>query len=85
MFVGRMTELTYDALSQVSGGADSFGRCGPGNGWSWLGDVRTAECAAHDQAVRQAQQNGSSYLRAQLQALPKLPAAVGSYFRERFK
>jgi hypothetical protein len=84
MIVGCMTELTYDQLCQVTGGDDSFGRCGPGSGWSWLGNVRTPECAAHDQAVRDAQANGSSYLGAQLQALPKLPAAVASYFRERF-
>ena len=79
-----MTELTYDQLAHVIGGADdSFGRCGPGNDWSWLGNVRTPECAAHDQAVRDALNNGASYLGAQAQALPQLPAAVGSYVRSK--
>jgi hypothetical protein len=81
MIVGCMTELTYDELAWVTGGDDSFGRCGPGNRWSFLGDVRTPQCAAHDQAVRDALQSGSSYIGAQIQALPKLPAAVASYAR----
>ena len=29
--------------------------------------------------------NGSSQLGAQIRGLPQLPAAIGSYFRERFK
>jgi hypothetical protein len=79
-----MTELTYDQLAAVIGGADdSFGRCGPGNSWGFLGDVRTPECQAHDQAVRDAQNSGASYLQAQVQALPQLPAAVGSYVKSK--
>jgi hypothetical protein len=81
MLVGDMTELTSDELARVTGGDDSFGRCGPGNSLPFLGDVRTPECAAHDQAVRDALGNGSSYLGAQIKALPKLPAAVASYVR----
>lgn len=71
-------------LERVRGGADipAFGRCGPADRWQLLGDVYTPECAAHDAAVRGALANGSSPLRAQLEALPKLPAAVGSYVRE---
>ncbi|HEX5057947.1 MAG TPA: hypothetical protein VFV99_01250 [Kofleriaceae bacterium] len=81
-----MTEVAPSDLMAVIGGADpSFGRCGPGSSWKILGDVRTPECAAHDQAVQTAIQNGHSYLGAQLQALPKLGPAIGSYFRERFK
>lgn len=81
IFVCRMTEVTADQLAGVIGGDDSYGRCGPGNSWKYLGDVRTPECAAHDQAVRSALANGSSYLGAQWQALPKLPAAIGSYVK----
>jgi hypothetical protein len=80
-----MTELTSHQLDAVAGGADSFGRCGPGDKFQWLlGNVYTPECMAHDQAVRDATAQGSSYLGAQIKALPKLPAAVGSYFRKRF-
>jgi hypothetical protein len=79
-----MTELTPDQLAAAHGGADSFGRCGPGNALPFLGNVYTPECKAHDQAVRDARASGSSYLGAQWKALPKLPAAVGSYFRARF-
>jgi bacteriocin-like protein len=82
IFVCAMTELTHHELAAVIGGADdSFGRCGPGNSWRFLGEVRTPECAAHDKAVRDARSSGSSYLGAQWQALPKLPAAIGSYVK----
>ena len=30
-------------LEQVRGGVDDFGRCGPGSGWKWLGNVYTPE------------------------------------------
>ena len=77
-----MTEVTSQQLAAVIGGADaSYGRCGPGNSWRFLGDVRTRECAAHDRAVRDALDHGSSYWGAQLRALPKLPAAIGSYVK----
>jgi hypothetical protein len=85
ILVCHMTELTYDQLAGVIGaGDDSFGRCGPGNSWGFLGDVRTPQCAAHDQAVKDAQANGASYLEAQAQSLSTLPAAVGSYIKSRF-
>jgi hypothetical protein len=80
-----VTELTSDQLADVTGGADSaFGRCGPGFALPWLGNVYTPQCKAHDQAVQDAMKGGSSYLGAQVKALPKLPAAVGSYFKARF-
>ena len=84
-----MTELTTQQLCAVVGGYEptpaSFGRCGPGEGMAFLGDVRTPECAAHDRVVRDALASGTSRVGAQIRALPQLPAAVGSYFRERFK
>ena len=64
-------------------GDNAFGRCGPGTSWRWLGDVYTPECAAHDTAVRGALAQGSSHVMAHVKALPKLPAAVGSYVRAR--
>ena len=79
--VGEMTELTSRELSAVHGGEDSFGRCGPGDSLQFLGNVRTPECLAHDQAVRNAMNNGSSYLGAQMRALPLFPAAAASWFR----
>jgi hypothetical protein len=89
MFARIMT-LTTVELETVRGGAaaqqDSFGRCGPGNSMQWLlGNIYTPECKAHDAAVRSFRQQGSSYLMAQLKALPQFPAAAGSWFRERFK
>jgi hypothetical protein len=85
MFVGCMTELTAQQLAYVVGAADTFGRCGPGDKLQGLlGNIYTPECKAHDQAVRDARKQGSSYLGAQMKALPKLPAAVRSYFRARF-
>ena len=85
-----MTEVTLEQLDTVLGGQnppspETLGRCGPDNGWQFLGNVRTPECAAHDRVVRDALANGSSQLGAQIRGLPLLPAAIGSYFRERFK
>jgi hypothetical protein len=72
---------------QSQGGPDpaTLGRCGPDNRWRWLGDVYTPECKAHDQAVRDGLAGGSSRIGAHWNALPLLPQAVGSYFRERFR
>ncbi len=74
-------------LAQVCGGDDnnSFGRCGPGSSWRWLGDVYTPACARHDAAVRGRLANGSSHFMAHLKSLPLLPAAVGSYVREQLR
>lgn len=70
-------------LEHVVGGADAtpanLGRCGPGDGMAWLGDVRTPECLRHDQLVRDNLAQGSSKPMAHVKALPALPAAVGSY------
>jgi hypothetical protein len=79
-------------LTRVAGGEGapatvgdaSFGRCGPGAGWKWLGDVYTPQCQAHDAAVRGELAQGTPPWKAHLNALPLLPAAVGSYFRARF-
>jgi hypothetical protein len=73
--------LDDSALSRVTGGADdpSFGRCGPGARWGFLGNVYTPQCAAHDRAVRGGIKTGSSKLMAHVRALPLLPAAIGSY------
>jgi hypothetical protein len=74
--------LDGETLAIVRGGQDaSFGRCGPRDGWKWLGDVRTRECATHDAAVRGELANGTPGWLAHVKALPKLPAAVGSYVR----
>ena len=74
-------------LGQVTGGADAstVGRCGPDGGMSWLGNVYTPECKAHDLATRNGTPGGQPTLMSHLRALPLLPAAIGSYFRERFK
>lgn len=68
-------------LAAVTGGAEptAFGRCGPGEGMAWLGDVRTPECARHDALVGQYLAEGSSKAMAHLKASPALPAAIGSY------
>ncbi|MEZ4398540.1 MAG: hypothetical protein R3B06_00870 [Kofleriaceae bacterium] len=67
-------------LSHVLGGAGpSFGRCGPGDSWKFLGDVRTEACARHDGLVDQYKAEGSSPAMAHLRAAPALPAAIGSY------
>ena len=82
-----MSKLTDDLLATVRGGANpgydpnanALGRVGPGRGWSWLGNYYTPEALAHDQTVRQ---HGGG-LWGQVRALPKLPAAAGSYLRAR--
>ena len=78
-------------LAQVAGGDappaindDSFGRCGPGSRWQWLGNVYTPECAAHDAAVRGELAKGTPRWLAHLKASPLLPSAIGSYFAARF-
>ena len=88
-----LTVLADVDLARVAGGEGtppattsdpSFGRCGPGSSWKWLGNVYTPQCAAHDAAVRGELAQGTPPWKAHLKALPLLPAAVGSYFRARF-
>jgi hypothetical protein len=76
--------VTDEQLHQVRGGidtGDAYGRCGPGTGWKWLGNVYTPECRAHDTAVRTQEAAGTPHWLAQVRALPQLPAAVASYVR----
>jgi hypothetical protein len=87
----HLIALADTELQRVAGGdgppspaADSsFGRCGPGSSWPWLGNVYTPQCAAHDAAVRGEIAQGTPRVLAHVKALPLLPAAVGSYFRAR--
>lgn len=79
----RVQSLDLAVLETVTGGADDFGRCGPGSSWPILGNVYTRECGAHDAAVRGAKANGDPAWLAHVKALPLLPAAVGSYLRAR--
>ena len=87
-----MQTLSISLLDLVIGGADpgyapannALGRVGPGARWTWLGNYYTPEALAHDNAVRGGIAAGESHLLAQVEALPKLPAAIGSYFRARF-
>lgn len=77
-----MRDVSPIDLSYVVGGAGadpSFGRCGPGAGMPYLGDVRTPACARHDALVDRYLAEGSSPAMAHLKAAPALPAAVGSY------
>jgi hypothetical protein len=84
--------LDVSLLDLVIGGAnpgydpanDALGRVGPGTSWKWLGNYYTPEALAHDTAVRGGLAAGHNQFVAQLEALPKLPAAIGSYFRARF-
>lgn len=79
--------VTGGEASAAAGGQPSsdFGRCGPGSSWKWLGNVYTPACAAHDAAVRGRLAQGSSDFMAHAKSLPLLPAAVGSYVRERLR
>jgi len=79
-----MQSISITDLGDVRGGADSFGRCGPGSSLPFLGNYYTPECRAHDAAVRSAEAGGDSKFMAHLKALPQFPAAVGSWFRARF-
>ena len=87
-----MDTLDVSLLDLVIGGAnpgydpanDALGRVGPGTSWKWLGNHYTPEALAHDTAVRGGLAAGHNQFVAQLEALPKLPAAIGSYFRARF-
>jgi hypothetical protein len=78
-----MQTISIIALANVRGGAEQsdFGRCGPGSSMQFLGNYYTPECAAHDAAVRGNLAGGDSQFMAHLKALPKFPAAVGSWFR----
>lgn len=76
---------TATATASAGGNDASFGRCGPGSSWSWLGNVYTPECAAHDAAVRGRLANGESGFMSHAKSLPLLPAAIGSYVRERLR
>lgn len=78
------TDLARICGGDAGAGDNSFGRCGPGSQWQWLGNVYTPECATHDAAVRGQLAEGTSHVMAHFKALPLLPAAVGSYFRARF-
>ena len=88
----HFTQLSLDQLAVIAGGADpgynpsdnGLGRAGPGTQWGFLGNYYTPEALAHDRAVRDAKAHGESSWMAHLGALPKLPAAIGSYFRARF-
>jgi len=88
----ELESLSDELLALVAGGGDpgynpadnALGRVGPGRNWKWLGNYYTPEALAHDKAVRSRIAAGESPVRAHLEALPKLPAAVGSYFRARF-
>jgi hypothetical protein len=78
-----MQTIDRSRLEAVTGGADDFGRCGPGSSWGFLGNIHTSECAAHDGAVRGAEAKGTPKLLAHLQALPLLPAAIGSWVKKK--
>lgn len=78
-----MQTIDLDQLEAVTGGADDFGRCGPAASWPILGDIHTPQCAAHDASVRGAEAKGTPKLLAHLQALPLLPAAVGSWVKKK--
>lgn len=88
----QLTALPDVELERVAGGDaapatnndDSFGRCGPGSSWQWLGNVYTPQCAAHDAAVRGEIAQGTPRPLAHLKAVPLLLPAIGSYFRARF-
>jgi hypothetical protein len=64
--------------------SNGLGRVGLGTSWKWLGNYYTPEALAHDKAVRSGIAHGESPLTAHIGALPKVPAAIGSYFRARF-
>lgn len=83
-----MVPVASHDLGRVKGAAaidtgHALGRCGPGAGWKWLGDVYTPQCLAHDMDVRDREANGTPHWLAQAEALPKLPAAIGSYVKAR--
>lgn len=85
--------VTDELLATVSGGDgtpaydpnnNALGRVGPGTGMKWLGNYYTPEAYEHDRAVRDAKAGGASGFEAHMGALPKLPAAIGSWFRAKF-
>jgi len=81
-----MTDLTVDQLGSVDGGAPrAFGRCGPSDKLQWLfGNHFTPACKNHDRLVQEAMDSGSSYLGAQIKALPALRPAFDSWVEARF-
>jgi len=80
--------LRGNDLGSVMGGVTNtkaLGRCGPEDRWSWLGNVYTPQCMAHDLAVREAIDRGEPRWQAHLEALPKLLPAIGSYVENRLE
>lgn len=67
----------------TTGTPSNLGRCGPGDGMGFLGDVKTQACLDHDLAVRNSQASGDSKVMSHVKALPLLPAAIGSYIGAR--
>ena len=93
MHTSALEVVSEELLHSIFGGQgtppynpqdNGLGRAGPGTNWQWLGNYYTPEAYAHDKAVRDAKANGASEVAAHLGALPKLPAAIGSWFRAKF-
>lgn len=77
--LARVVGAARTAKPAAIDSAHALGRCGPGDGWKFLGNVYTPQCMAHDMAVRTQEAKGTPHWLAQVEALPKLPAAIGSY------
>lgn len=58
---------------------DCYGRCGPGCGWTVLGNAYTSACGNHDSCVRNYLCQGQSGWNAHSWCAGSLPAAVGSF------
>src|SRR5688572_2817839 len=66
---------------QSGASGNCYGRCGPGCGWSALGNAYTGACANHDSCVRGKLNAGAGSWNAHSGCAGSLPAAVGSFFQ----
>jgi hypothetical protein len=70
---------TEPRAEQSSASGNCYGRCGPGCGWTILGNSYTTACQNHDSCVRNRLAQGYSSVSAHSGCVGSLPAAVGSF------
>jgi hypothetical protein len=68
-----------ESCAAAQTGVQCYGRCGPGCGWTVLGNAYTGACASHDSCVRGQLCAGASAFNAHTSCAGSLPAAVGSF------
>jgi hypothetical protein len=76
---------TWQSCASDTSGAcnyssNCYGRCGPGCGWSWLGNTYTSACKTHDWCVRDQLCKGASTFNAHKNCVGSFGNAAKSWF-----